>query len=191
MFSEALAMALRLRSSALVHATAALGKLFMSLSDLFGVLQRYANPGNANTGNVEHDYDHVAQNASQSQLSNGLAGAFRSDQTPAFGQMLGTLFSNSNGQQRAGILNQLAGALGPAAAGSILGKFTGGSTQVTPEQAQQVPPEAVTQLAEQAHRNDPSILEQASNFYAQHPTLIKALGAGSLAMIMSHMSKQS
>jgi hypothetical protein len=34
-------------------------------------------------------------------------------------------------------------------------------------------------------------MEQAGNFYAQHPTLIKALGAGSLALIMSRMSQRS
>jgi hypothetical protein len=62
---------------------------------------------------------------------------------------------------------------------------------VTPEQAQQVPPEAVHQLAEQAQKNDPSIVDRASGFYAQHPTLVKALGAGSLALIMSHMSRRS
>ena len=60
-------------------------------------------------GTVEQDYSRVAPSAPQSHLASGLAEAFRSDETPPFGQMLGTLFSNSNGQQRAGILNQLLG----------------------------------------------------------------------------------
>jgi hypothetical protein len=107
--------------------------------------------------------------------------------------MLGTLFSQSNGQQQAGILNQLLGSLGPAAAGAGalggLSSLLGGGSQVTPQQAQRVPPETVQQLAEQAQRNNPSIIDQAGSFYAQHPTLVKALGAGSLALIMSHMSR--
>jgi hypothetical protein len=104
------------------------------------------------------------------------------------------MFSNSNGEQRAGILNHLLGAVGPGAGAGILGSLGGllsGGSQVTPEQAQQVPPEAVHQLAEQAEKNDPSIVDQASRFYAEHPTLVQGLGAGALALIMSHMSRQS
>ncbi len=162
---------------------------FMSLSNLMGLLQQYANPNTANTGKAEQDFEQVSQTAQQSHLAGGLAEAFRSDQTPPFPQMLSTLFSNSNGQQQAGILNRLLSSAGPGAASGILGNLVGRGAQVTPEQAQQVPPEAVHQLAEQAQRNDPSIIETASSFYAQHPTLVKALGAGSLAFIMSHMSR--
>ena len=166
----------------------------MSLSNLMGLLQQYANPAAANTANAEQDFEQASQTASQPHLAAGLAEAFRSNQTPPFTQMLGTLFSNSNGQQQAGILNHLLSSVEPGAASGILGNFLGGGSQVsqvTPEQAQQVPPEAVQQLAEQAQKNDPSIVEKASAFYAQHPTLVKALGASSLALIMSHMSRRS
>jgi len=162
----------------------------MSLSNLMGLLSQYTHPSTANTANAEQDFEQVSQNASPSHLAGGLAEAFRSNQTPPFAQMLGTLFSNSNGQQRAGILNHLLSAAGPGAASGILGNLLRGGSQVTPEQAQQVPPEAVHQLAAQAEQNDPSIIDKVSSFYAQHPTLIKALGAGSLALIMSHMSRK-
>ncbi len=162
----------------------------MSLSGLMGLLQQYSNPANANTANVEQDFEKVSQSAPQTHLAGGLAEAFRSNQTPPFPQMLSTLFSNSNGQQQAGILNRLLGSLGPGAASGLLGNLMGGGSQITPEQAQQVPPQSVQQLAEQAQKNDPSIIDQASSFYAQHPTLVKALGAGSLALIMSHMSRR-
>lgn len=162
----------------------------MALSNLMGLLQQYANPRTANTGSVEQDFEQVSQAAPQAHLAGGLAEAFRSNQTPPFAQMISTLFSNSNGQQQAGILNQLLSSIGPGAASGILGNFLGGGSQVTAEQAQQVPPETVHQLAEQAEKNDPSVIEKASGFYAQHPTLVKALGAGSLAFIMSHMSRR-
>src|ERR1700761_1209063 len=151
----------------------------MSLTNLMGLLQQYANPAASNSANVEKDFYHVSQNAPSTHLATGLTEAFQSKQTPPFPQMLGNLFSNSNGQQQAGILNMLLGAAGPAVGSGILGNLLGGASQVTPQQAQQVPPEAVHQLAEQAQQKDPSIMEQAGNFYAQHPTLIKALGAGS------------
>ncbi len=164
----------------------------MSLSNLMGMLSQYAGGGSGNTGNVENDYDHVAQNADSSHLASGLSGAFRSNQSSSFPQTISNLFSNSNGQQQAGILGHLMQAAGPAAAGGILGNLFGGgvpSGQLTPEQAQQVPPQAVHDLAQQAQQNNPSIIDTAGQFYAQHPTVVKALGAGALAMVMSHMSQ--
>ncbi|MBV8807768.1 MAG: hypothetical protein JO033_03765 [Acidobacteriaceae bacterium] len=161
----------------------------MSLSNLMGLLEQYTNPGTANTGNAEQDFEQVTQTASQSHLASGLAEAFRSNETPPFGQMLSTLFSNSDGQQRAGILNHLLGSIGPGAGSGLLANLLGGGSQVTAQQVQQVPPETVRQLAEQAEKNDPSIIDRASSFYAQHPTLVKTLGASSLALIMSRMSR--
>ena len=166
----------------------------MSLSNLMGLLQQYADPSGSNSANAVQDFQHVAQNAPSSSLAGGLADAFRSNQTPPFPQMLSTMFSNSNGEQRAGILNHLLGAVGPSVGAGMLGGLgglLGGGSQITPEQAQQVPPEAVNQLAEQAQRNNASIVDQASQFYAQHPTLVQGLGAGALALVMSHMSRQS
>jgi hypothetical protein len=167
----------------------------MPLSDFLGLLQQYrgASPA-APPATTEQDYSLVAQSAPPSHLASGLAEAFRSNQTPPFSQMLGTLFSNSNGQQRAGILNQLLGYVGPgilASGGltSLAGLLHGGNN-VTPEQANQVPPEAVQQLAEHAQKQNPSIVDQASEFYSQHPTLVQALGAGSLALIMSRLSQK-
>jgi hypothetical protein len=63
-----------------------------------------------------------------------------------------------------------------------------GGGKVTPQQAQQVPPEAVQALARQAAQKDPSILDQAAGFYAQHPGLVKTIGAGALALLMSRIS---
>jgi hypothetical protein len=167
----------------------------MPLSDLFGILQQYRGASAASPpATVEQDYSQVAQSAPQSHLASGLSEAFRSNETPPFGHMRSTLFRNSDGRQRAGILNQLLAAAGPSvlASGglsSLAGLLRGGNN-VTPEQADQIPPETVQQLAEHAAKQNPSIVDQASEFYAQHPTLVKALGAASLALIMSHLSKK-
>ena len=52
-------------------------------------------------------------------------------------------------------------------------------------------PQDVHELAQRAEQSNPNIINEASSFYAQHPTLIKALGAGALAMVMSHMSRSN
>ena len=127
-------------------------------------------------------------------LAGGLAAAFRSNQTPAFPSMLSKLFSNSDSQQRAGLLNQLLGAVGPSLLGAAvtgpLSNLLKGRSSVTPEEAAQVSPEELQNIAEHAEKSNPSIIDQVSGFYSQHPRVIQALGVGAMAMIMSHVSKK-
>jgi hypothetical protein len=166
---------------------------------LLDILQQYANPATAPTGNVHQHFDQVAQQASPQDLGDGVAAAFRSDATPPFGQMIGNLFGQSNPQQRAGILNQLVQVLGSGAlssvAGGVLGRVLGGSGNqtptITPEQAQQVSPADAAAIAEHAEKKDPSILDRAGEFYAQHPQLVKGLGAAALAIVLGRMRSQS
>ncbi|HZS54457.1 MAG TPA: hypothetical protein VFA65_08640 [Bryobacteraceae bacterium] len=167
----------------------------MPLMDFVNVLQQYAGASASSPpASTQQDFERVAQSAPQDHLAAGLAEAFRSNQTPAFPSMLASMFGQSNGQQRAGILSQLlgsAGAGGGTGLGATLSSLLGSGQAVTPEQASKVSPEEVQQLAEQAHKHNPSIVETASNFYAQHPQLVQGLGAGAMALIMSHMSRRA
>ncbi len=165
----------------------------MGLLDNLGDLLKQATSGNATEADVHKTYDQVATGASQGQLADGLAHAFNSDRTPPFEQMLSGLFTQSSPDQKAGILNQILGSLGSGGvtqalgAGGLAGALAGGT--VTPQQAQQIPPNTVEMLAQQAAKKDPSIVDAAAGFYAQHPTLIKAIGAGALALLMSKISQ--
>jgi hypothetical protein len=146
-----------------------------------------------NSGTVSDQHvDQVVQNAPTNVLAAGLAHAFRSDQTPDIGQMVGQLFGNSNGQQQAGMLNQILATLGPAAAASLAGGVLGrvmspGSNQVTPAQASQLSPQEVQQVVEHAQQTNPGIADQLASFYANHAGLIKTLGAAALAIAMAKM----
>jgi hypothetical protein len=169
----------------------------MDLGSLMGILNQYRNASaGAPPPNAKEDYAQVAEAAPPAHLASGLSEAFRSDETPPFEQMLSSLFSGSNGDQRAGILTKLLSSVGPGLLSSgggldsLSGLLRGGEPSITPEQANQVSPAAVQQLAEHARKQNPSIVDEASEFYAQHPTLVKALGAGSLALIMSHLSRK-
>ena len=163
-----------------------------------GLLQQYQG-GNAQAppNNVDNDFDQFAQAAPQSALADGLAAAFRSNQTPPFGSMLGQLFGQSNGTQRASILNTLISTLGPTVISQILanrgasglaGMLGGGQREVTPEMAEQVSPEVVQEIADKAEQKDPSIIDMASNFYAEHPTLVKGLGAAALTIALAKVA---
>jgi hypothetical protein len=140
----------------------------------------------------DQHFDQVAASAPTDVLGKGLAEAFRSDQTPDIGQMVGQLFGNSNGQQQAGMLNQVIAALGPAAlsglAGGVLGRaMAPGSTQITPDQASQLSPQQVQDIVQEAHQQNPGVADQLGSFYAEHSGLIKTLGGAALAIAMVKM----
>ena len=170
----------------------------MGLLDDIGNLAKQFTAGQADAAQVHSAYDQVAPSVPQGTLADGLAHAFNSDQTPPFSQMLSQLFQNSNPEQKAGILNRITAALGPGGVSQVLagagglgglaGALSGGGT-VTPAQAQQVTPDQVQVLAQHAEKKDPSIVNAAASFYAQHPTLVKAIGAGALALLVSKISQ--
>lgn len=179
------------------------------MNQLGAVLGQYTGAGAAQApATVHDDFDQVTQGAPQSALSDGIAAAFRSDQTPDFGQMAGQLFGNSSGQERAGILNTLIKAAGPMILSQVLSRRAGANegggglsslidllrggqqTQVTPEQAEQIPVEAVQEIAAQAEKNDPSVIDQVSSFYAKHPTLVKTLGAAALSIALAKIAQR-
>jgi hypothetical protein len=170
------------------------------LDQIGGLLQQYQGAGTQQQqagNNVQNDFNQVTQAAPQSAIADGLAAAFRSNQTPPFGNMIGQLFGQSNGTQRASILNTLISALGPTVISQILanrgasglaGLLGSGQREVTPEMAEQVPAEAVQEIAERAEQKDPSIIDMASNFYAEHPTLVQGLGAAALTIALAKVA---
>ncbi len=143
--------------------------------------------GGQQQSDLHSEFDRLSASAPKSSLAGGLAEAFKSDQTPSFGQMVSHLFSHSDGQQRAGLLNQLLTSGPSGLAGELAGMLRGGN-QVTPEQAQQVSPEAVQQLADGAQQHDPSIIDKISEYYSEHPTLVKTLGIGTLGVAVSKIT---
>jgi hypothetical protein len=166
------------------------------LDNLEGLIKQAAS-GNASTADANSAYDQVVQAAPQGSLSDAISHTFKSDQTPAFDKMVAGLFSQSSPEQKAGLLNQLLGSLGPAAAqalasaggmAALTNLLKGGSGTVTPQQAEQVSPQAVEVLAQNAARKDPSIMDKAAGFYAQHPDLVKGIGVAALGFLMSRIS---
>jgi hypothetical protein len=177
------------------------------MNKIGGLLQQYA--GGQTSDTAHDDFEQAAQHAPSNVLADGLAAAFRSDQTPPFPQMLGQLFNQSSGEQKASLINTLIAAAGPAIVSqalsrgggeSALGNFGGlgnvmnfltGGGQVTPQIAEQIPPQVVEQVAAHAEQQDPSIVDRVSSFYAQHPTLVKTLGAAALSIAMAKMAQRA
>lgn len=173
------------------------------MDQISNVLQNYSQGGQGGAaptgggGEVEGHFNQVAAAAPTSALAGALSSVFRSDQTPPFGQMVGQLFGNSNGTQRAGLLNTL---LSSGAGAGILSQLQGagvsmppaggGAPQITPEQAAKISPEMVQQAAAHAEQHDPSIVDRVSELYAQHPQLINTLGMAAMSMAMSQIASR-
>ncbi|MBC7756092.1 MAG: hypothetical protein H7Z20_05475 [Bdellovibrio sp.] len=172
--------------------------------DLGGLLQQYLGGNAPSATDTQAHFDEVAQNAAPSTLSKGLSAMFHSDQTPPFSQSASQMFGQADPNQKAGMLNQLIAGMGPAvlasllsgaggaAIASVLGKSTTTTdATITPEQAAQLSPEQVQQMADHAQQNNPSIVDHMSDFYAQHSGLIKTLGGAALAIALAKMANNN
>ena len=136
--------------------------------NVMDILKQYAE----RPTDTETDFDEVARQVSPDVLGNGIAQAFRSDKTPSFGDMIGSLLGGSNVQQRTGLLNQLIQAVGPAVlsgvAGGALGRLLqglqakGGSAQptLTPAETEQLTPQQLKEIAVAAEKKYPTVLDQ-------------------------------
>ena len=165
----------------------------MSLKD---ILDQYRNSSTENSNVASDHFDTVAREAPREAVGQGLADAFRADSTPSFGDMVRSMFGQSNPEQRAGVLNQLLRSLGPTAAsalgGGILGRTQADATapSLTPEQAARVPPEQVQDIASRAERHDPTVLDKIGSYYAEHPQLVKTLGSAALAIALAGVANR-
>ena len=166
---------------------------------LMDILQQYEGARAARIPSSAHqDFDEVAGEAPQEVVGQGVGDAFRAEETPPFGEMVGQLFGSSNPVQRAGLLNQLVRSVAPGVlaslGGGILGRLGSPSTvaepRVTPEEAARLTPDQVNEIATHAEKHDPSILDKVGGFYAQHPQLVKTLGSAALAITLAGISNR-
>lgn len=110
--------------------------------------------------------------------------------------MVGQLFGQSSSTQEAGLLNQILAAVGPTVAASLGGGMLGkilqpGQSQITPDQASQLSPAQVTEIATHAEQIKPSVVDQVGSFYAQHSGLIKTLGGIALMVTMAKIKENT
>jgi hypothetical protein len=126
--------------------------------------------------------------------------------------MASQLFGRASGSQRANMLNALLATVGPlvmqqvlarrqrgpstgsaqgGGLGGLLGNILRGDrpAQVTPEVADQVSPQEVEEIAREAEKKDPSVIDRISQVYAQQPELLKVLGSVALGVALGKMAQ--
>ena len=171
----------------------------MSLID---ILNQYLNPTPAAAATSESHFDEVSRSVSPAELGRGVSETLRSDQTPPFGDMVSQMFGRSDPHQQAGLLNQILSSLGPAAVSGLgsglLGRLfrsgnnasPGAAATLTPEQASKLSPDDVRDLAAHAEKHNPSVIDSVGGFYAQHPDLVKGIGAMGLAVLLGKLARR-
>ena len=116
--------------------------------------------------------------------------------------MVSQMFGRSDPHQQAGLLNQILSSLGPAAVAAlgsgVLGRIFGSGHDaaagavptVTPDQASRLSPDDVRDIAAQAEKKNPGVIDTVGGFYAQHPDLVKGIGAMGLAVLLGKLAKR-
>jgi len=168
--------------------------------DFGNILKEVISEAVPAAGNVGNQFDSATQGSAAGLVSQGLSAMFHSDQTPAFAQLASQLFGQASGDQQAGMLNHLLGSMGPevlsalegGAAGpalaGIISQLGGANGTVTPEQAAQLSPDQVQQLADHAQQQNPAVVDHMSDFFAQHTDLVKTLGTQALTIALSKIT---
>jgi hypothetical protein len=167
----------------------------MGMMDILG---RYADAPKAPPQfDIEQDFDQVANEAGPDAMQDGIAEAFRSEETPPFEEMVAQLFESSEPRVRAGLLDNLLAGLKPTALGGVRGgladiwrRYAAGA-RVSPDRAAHVDPAEVQEVARQARKQNPGVLERVSRFYARHPDLVRSLGSVAMSIALSRMARRT
>lgn len=157
---------------------------------LIDVLQQIINSA---TAPEPHQIDQITREAPRETVRSGVSEALRSRETPTLSRIVADLFEKASPQERADILNTLVERLGPGAlagvAGGALAGHEGSDAPLVPvEKAEKITPAQVHDVVSTARAADePGVFERMSNFYAEHPELVKTLGAGALMIALARM----
>jgi hypothetical protein len=163
------------------------------LDDVKELLGKYAT-GTAPSGDAGTHFQQVAQSVDRSTLAGGIAEALRSDKTPPFSQLVSQLFASGSVEQKSAMLGTLLSAI-PAnqrsKIASMIPSLGGPAADLRTSPPENVSPQDVQKLAQQVEKQDATIVDKMSALYAAHPTLIKTLGAGALAIAMRKIGEFS
>ncbi|HEX7137788.1 MAG TPA: hypothetical protein VF219_08075 [Vicinamibacterales bacterium] len=142
--------------------------------------------------NAEADFHKLAQSADAGTLAQGIAEVIRSDQTPPFAQIVSQLFANASPDQKTAMVKALLSAVPAEQQSQIAAMMGGPAAGTTPPGAPStmVSKDTVASMAQRAEQTGPGVIEAMSNFYAQHPTLVKTLGTTAMVIAMRKIAER-
>jgi hypothetical protein len=156
-------------------------------------LLRYVHPArNELFPDILEDFREVARRAPEEAVAQGIAAAFRSEETGSRAKMVADLFLHSDARQRADLLNILVAFIGENArhALSNAGLFglDADSRHVTAEWTLELSPEAIGVIAAEAEQQDSRVVDRISAFYAPYSAVVSKLGVPAVLTILTHIA---
>ena len=163
----------------------------MSLMDSVKTLLAQYSGGSPPDENAGQHFDQLAQSADAGTLASGISAAMRSDQTPAFADIVSQLFANGTGSQKAGMLGALLSAASPDQQAQLAGMLSGAPANLSlnEQHVAGLSPQDVASMARTVEERNPGIIDTMSSFYAQHPTLVKTLGTAAMVIAMRKIAE--
>ncbi|GIZ50505.1 hypothetical protein [Noviherbaspirillum aridicola] len=158
--------------------------------DTTGVLRQYVtDTGVRSARQVATDFDEVARALPPEAVTDGLSEAFRSDQTPAFEELLQHSFEQGDPRQRANMLGRLLDAAGPQVLHALRERGVL-PPQVDRDAAHRLRPQAVHEIAGVASRENPALIDDISSCYATDPALARTLGGAALNVALQKIAQR-
>jgi hypothetical protein len=156
-----------------------------------GLLNQYiSGNGAANTEEAHDHYDQVQSAVPTGILGSSIGSALKSLAVQQVEQHILNSASQMSPEQRGGLMQSLLNGLTSSGGdvSSILSQL--GINQSVADNPQDASPEDVAALAAHTHQNNPDVFQRAMEFYAEHPTLVKAMGAAAVSAIIYEIAKR-
>lgn len=161
----------------------------MALFDQLSGLLSNVLGGNLSEQQTHEHYDQIAQATPPEALGSAIGPALAGLGSGEIQQRVSNSAAQMSPGQIGGLVQSLLGGLGASGMniGSVLGQL--GIDPSVASNPQSATPDEVAKLAAHAQATNPGVFQEAMSFYAQHPTLVKALGTVVIAKIASQLSQ--
>jgi hypothetical protein len=163
----------------------------------------FGNSGGSQQASVLNILLSVVGPVLMQRMMGGGAGA-AGGSSDALGGILGSVLGGGQGQMSrggGGIEDLLGSVLGggggsgsaggglQAVLGQILGGGGGGMRELSEMDASQFSPDEVQALAEEAQRQDPSVVDRLSELFAENPGIVRSMGSDALSLALSKIAQ--
>jgi hypothetical protein len=161
------------------------------LEDVKGILSQYT-AGASPSGDPGAHFQEVARSVETDTLTQGIAAAMRSDQTPPFAQIVSQLFASGSSDQQSAMVNTLLSSITPEQRATISAAIPGlgGDPAGAGGRPAATTPASIRKLAQQAEKQDVGIIDKMSALYAAHPTLVRTLGSTAMMIAMRKIAER-
>ena len=158
------------------------------LDRIGGLLDQYASgQGATSREEAQQHYDEIAQHVPPDVLRGEIGPALGGLDAGQVEDRIGRSAAQMTPEQRGGMLSGILGGLaGPGGLRDVLGRI--GVDPSVASNPQTATPQDVAKVAAYAKDNRPDVFHKAMGFYAEHPLLVKTMGALAVAAIARRLA---